>query len=117
MRRGKEIAQASHAVMGVFFKNLIPQYEYGDLKEYKMPTLPYFEEFISGRFKKVCVYVNSEEELVDVYTQAIKAGIHACLIEDEGLTEFKGVRTKTVVSLGPWNSEDLDKITGELTLY
>lgn len=68
-------------------------------------------------FTKVVVTVNGEEELLDIYKKAKEAGLIAALITDNGLTEFNGVPTNTVVAVGPDLPENLNKVTGHLKLY
>ena len=112
MRRGKQCAQASHASMGALLsiahKNdsvvQIPLYPKG------------LKEWLQGSFAKICVSVDSEEELDAIYAQAKEAGLLCCLIEDSGRTEFNGVKTKTCCGIGPAPVEDIDKITGHLKL-
>ena len=65
---------------------------------------------------KICVGVSSEQELCDIYDNAKNAGIPCALITDAGKTEFGGVPTKTAVAIGPYKVEEIDKITGKLTL-
>lgn len=43
-------------------------------------------------------------------------GEPCALIENSGLTEFHGVKTKTCCAIGPWWSYDIDLITGKLEL-
>jgi len=64
----------------------------------------------------VCVSVDSEEELVDVYNKAKTAGLICSIIQDAGLTEFNGVPTLTCVAVGPDRSDKIDAITGKLPL-
>lgn len=125
VRKGKIAAQIAHASMGVFFqgmeKTTIPPrtldiHECQSAHYWSMPSRPFFEEFITGAFKKIVVYVNSEEELLAIYQKAIDSGIHCSLIKDAGLTEFGGVPTYTAVGIGPWDSEGLNEITGHLPL-
>lgn len=131
MRTGKIVAQAGHAMMGIFFNKFKEDisheitssgpgiYQTSPDKVFKgwfLPKLPYFDEYINGSFTKVCVYVNSEEELDKLYKQAKEAGIHCNEVIDAGLTEFKSVPTKTCIAIGPWASREIDKITRDLTL-
>ena len=51
-----------------------------------------------------------------MYLQAKQDGIPCALIEDEGLTEFNGVKTKTCIAIGPWYADEIDQITGHLKL-
>lgn len=69
-----------------------------------------------GNFRKICVYVNSEQELLDVYEKAKAKNLKAHLVEDAGLTEFNGVKTKTCIAIGPHFDEDFEEVTGKLPL-
>jgi PTH2 family peptidyl-tRNA hydrolase len=74
-------------------------------------------EWIESGFTKVCVRVDSEEQLLEVYQRAKDAGLAAHLITDSGKTEFDGVPTKTCCAIGPDYSDRIDKVTGHLELY
>jgi PTH2 family peptidyl-tRNA hydrolase len=67
-------------------------------------------------FKKICVSVNSEQELLDLHKAAVEAKIINSLIQDSGLTEFGGVPTYTTVAIGPDFEEKIDAITKHLPL-
>jgi PTH2 family peptidyl-tRNA hydrolase len=100
--------------MGVFTKNW--QYTSSSV----IPNLiesPAVVGWLKSSFAKICVYVESEQALIDLESQAKVAGIPHCLIEDNGRTEFNNVKTKTALAIGPWWSEDINKITGHLPLY
>ena len=56
---------------------------------------PAVKEWLDGRFTKVCVSVDSEEELIDIYTKAMNRKVNVKLIKDAGLTEFGGDRKST----------------------
>ena len=122
VRKGKIGSQLAHASMSVFFQKLEPdgtsgwQAEPDNRKGWFLPSLQYFEEYINGRFKKIVVYVNSEEEHLAIHKQAFDKGIHCSLIKDAGLTEFGGVPTYTAVGIGPWDSDEINEITGHLKL-
>ena len=113
IRTGKLIAQGAHASLkavldwGTNDKN-------GLLIE--LPSKSPLKDWIEGRFTKVCVSVDSEKELLEIYNKAKAAGLICSLITDAGLTEFNGVPTKTCCAIGPEWSEDIDKITGHLKL-
>ena len=114
MRKGKMVAQGAHASMAVFL-------ERGDIKGYGDDRYEIFinedmKEWITGRFTKICVGVNSVEELLLSYHEADEAGIPCSLIQDAGLTEFDGVPTHTAVAIGPAKASEIDKITGDLKL-
>lgn len=114
MRKGKMIAQGSHASMKCILDYMVkvPAEDEMILHLNHYPL----KDWIEGMFTKVCVSVDSEEELINIYNQAKEAGLICSLIEDVGLTEFGGVPTKTCCAIGPENSEDIDKITGHLKL-
>lgn len=107
LRTGKLIAQAAHASMA-FLTNKIKNNDF-DFSEEQ-------QEWINGIFTKICCYVESEEELLNIYKAAKNAGLTVELIEDKGLTEFNNVPTKTALAIGPHYSEKIDSITGFLPL-
>jgi PTH2 family peptidyl-tRNA hydrolase len=67
-------------------------------------------------FVKICVGCDSEAELLELHEKAKAAGLPVGLIQDNGTTEFHGVPTYTCLAIGPAKSEEIDKITGHLTL-
>lgn len=106
MTKGKYVAQGSHASLGLvldiqrrdsFFHNI---------------TL---HKWLTESFVKVCVFVNSKEELHEIYNKALDSGEAVKLITDKGLTMFNGVETDTCLAiLG--KRENVDEITGHLRL-
>ena len=113
MRKGKMVAQGAHASMAVFF-NLMVENGDGFLIPGKKIT-DAMHEWMTGRFAKICVYVNSEQELLDLYQRAKAAKLPCSLIKDAGLTEFKEP-TYTAVAIGPELPEKIDPLTGQLPL-
>lgn len=111
MRRGKEIAQGSHASIA-FLTRRIQNWGASHLW-----TTPPEKEWLNGGFTKVCLQVDSEEALLKVYERAVDAGLEVHLVTDAGLTEFDGEPTKTCLAIGPDYSEKIDTITGDLKLY
>jgi len=116
MRKGKIAAQCAHASMKVFFdKKYINKKSVFD--NLMMITINDEErEWIEGSFTKIVVYVNSEQELIDVYNKAKINNLLCSLVEDNGLTEFHGIKTPTVVAIGPAKSQKIDEITKNLPL-
>lgn len=104
MRYGKGVAQGSHASISFILNNP------------NILNSKNVKKWIKSGQKKICLYVESEEELLDIYNKAIQAGLICSLITDSGLTEFHGVPTKTCVAIGPNNEEEIDKITKDLKL-
>ena len=66
---------------------------------------------------KLCLQVNSEEELLDYHESALRHGLKSFLITDSGRTEFAGTPTLTACAIGPAGASRIDAVTGELTLY
>ena len=113
MRKGKLAAQVAHAAMGVLLAQMNKTGNYWALE--LTPGSP-LHAWLTGRFKKIVVGVNSESELLALHEQAKAAGLLCCLIQDSGLTEFGGVPTYTTLAIGPTLPADLDPLTGTLSL-
>ena len=125
MSKGKVAAQASHACIIATLMALEKEQRLGDIKPAegrvvldnadKNPT-PLSNWFNLG-MKKVCVSVNSEEELLAIDRKAKEAGLISAVICDAGYTEFSGVPTITCLALEPQTAEKVDPLTGDLPLY
>ena len=126
MPRGKIAAQASHAAVGAviqaLYKKRLEASDFDTFEEGYEPPCPELvddatKKWLTGEFTKICVCVESEEELLSIYDKADKAGLNVCLITDNGHTCFNGVPTKTCLAIGPCYSSLVDPITKELKLY
>ena len=111
MRKGKMVAQGAHASMGAI---LALARRDGD--SLVIPLDARVEPWLTGRFKKICVSVNSEKEMLDLYERAKSAGLVCSLIQDAGLTEFGGVPTYTAIAVGPDAEERVNEFTAGLPL-
>lgn len=108
MRRGKEIAQGSHASMAFMVEN----------RRGNLITLDGLETlWLQGGQTKITTKVDSEEELLEVFENAKAAGLKAYLITDLGHTEFNGTLTNTAIAIGPNYADQIDKVTAHLKLY
>ncbi len=68
-------------------------------------------------YTKVVLQVDSEKELDTILDAAYAAKLSVWVVMDEGKTEFKGVKTRTCLAIGPnWNDE-IDPITRHLKTY
>lgn len=105
MRTGKMIAQGAHATIGAI----------QDLPRV-LRSLPPFKDWTEGMNKKICVYVESEEQLINLFNKAKELALPCYLVTDAGLTEFNGVPTKTCIAIGPHWSDEIDKVTAGLPL-
>ncbi len=111
MRKGKMVAQGAHASLRAILK-LGRQ----DGDNFVIPLDDRLSPWLLGRFKKICVSVNSEAELLAVHERAQTLGLITALIQDAGLTEFGGVPTYTAVAVGPDREDRVDEVTGRLSL-
>ena len=120
MRKGKMVAQGAHTPNKMLCDGYggIELDSNGD-EEYviRIPkkTDPYVFAWVTEIFKKIVVK-GTKSDLIEAYQQAKKVGIPCTLIEDKGLTEFKGKITLTACAIGPADPDEIDKITGHLEL-
>ena len=110
MRRGKEIAQGSHASSAF----LVSRLAQSDAKD---PLSEVERYWVEHGMAKICLKVNSEDELLECHQKALEAGLVSHLIRDSGKTEFGGTPTLTACAIGPDSAEKIDEITRDLTLY
>ena len=131
IRKGKFGAQVAHASLGALLKcfniykqesmrrGLAGNIESGQI-EYKYDVSftenSVLDDWLNGKFTKVVVSVDSDEELVALNKALDETYIPHALITDSGLTEFHGVPTNTCLGIGPYISEEIDKFTGNLSL-
>jgi PTH2 family peptidyl-tRNA hydrolase len=99
MSCGKRCAQAAHASIGA----------------YNNADKALQKAWLSEGQKKVVLKANDERTLYELKVIAERAGVSSSLIQDAGMTEIPP-GTITALGLGPARTEDLDKITGTLTL-
>ncbi|MEE1210687.1 MAG: aminoacyl-tRNA hydrolase [Parafannyhessea umbonata] len=131
MRKGKIAAQAGHACVEAVLMALARERRLDQVRlataEDGSPTWVYLDsdgtphtalsDWFDAGVAKVCVYVDSEEALLDIADQGRERGFAVALIRDAGLTEFHGEATYTCLAFEPLRAEDVDPITGELPLY
>lgn len=106
MTKGKYVAQGSHASLGLVLDLQRRKSVYHDVL---------LDKWLRESFVKVCVFVKSEEELHEIYNEAINKGEAVKLITDKGLTMFDGVKTDTCLAILGYR-ENVDEITGHLRL-
>lgn len=113
MRRGKEIAQGSHASM----EFLVGRLRGAGTTSTEIALDPSAAAWVEKGMAKVCLRVNSEQELKDLHERALALGLKSHLIRDSGRTEFAGVPTLTACAIGPDPAEKIDEVTGGLVPY
>jgi len=127
LRTGKLIAQGSHASLSFMTRRIQRHAQRGFLSRCGSFLLSLFGcgqsiwteeelEWMNGGFAKICVYVETEAELLDIYHKAYDAWLEVHLITDSGHTEFGGVPTNTCLAIGPHQEEMIDPITRRLPL-
>ena len=131
IRKGKFGAQVAHASLGALLKcfsvykqepvrlglcgNVEPgQTQYRYTVSFGENTV--LNDWLNGKFTKVVVSVDSDEELIALNKALDETHIPHALITDAGLTEFHGVPTNTCLGIGPYIAEEIDKFTGNLPL-
>jgi PTH2 family peptidyl-tRNA hydrolase len=110
MRRGKEIAQGSHASMAFLTRQLQSGNDTVQISDEA-------REWMDKHFTKVCLQAESEAELMGIYEKAKEKGLEVHLITDSGRTEFNGVPTRTCLAIGPNYADRIDEVTSHLKLY
>lgn len=117
MRAGKMAAQVAHGSMKVFF-DMMQKNEDSDRATFTINLDKGFEvdrdiaTWMKSGFKKVCLSCEDEGALLDIYQRAKSLKLPVAIIVDSGRTEFHGKPTRTVVAIGPADSEIIDRITG-----
>lgn len=126
MPKGKAISQGAHAAVAAILQSIfntrLDEHDASMCDEGFEICRPAIiddatKDWLTGEFTKVCVAVNSEEELDKIYNEASKAGLNCSLIVDNGHTVFNGEKTKTCLAIGPAYSSCIDPITKSLPLY
>lgn len=102
MRKGKMVAQGAHASLGAYL--VADKFHQADANIW-----------MQTGHTKICVGVESEQELHDIHMKAIELELPTFLVRDVGFTEFK-TPTFTAVAIGPASTDEIDKITGGLKL-
>jgi len=118
MRKGKMVAQGAHAsLMAVIAVKHDPSEDLGAEGDWLLLSIDDpLRAWLCGNYKKICVGVMSEAELLAIYSAAKEKGLRCALVQDSGLTEFGGVATYTAAAIGPASDEVIDSITGALAL-
>lgn len=131
LRTGKYASQAAHASMAFLTKHGKMDYDihYG---EYNCDHKDFFfknesvnmgkhyyeiEHWLSNSFRKIVCYVETEEELRELHQRASDKGLMSHLVEDNGATEFSGIKTVTALAIGPHWDEDFVGVTDHLKLF
>lgn len=115
MRKGKTVAQGAHASVDSLIRMMV-YCENENMAQLSFDRKGVIAKWFEDGVAKICLYVNSEDELMKVYDNAMGHKLPVSLIEDAGLTEFHGEVTKTCLAIGPWYADEIDAVTGDLKL-
>lgn len=99
---GKLAAQVAHASLGATIANLQD---------------PRVIAWLGGRFTKIVLSADNEQQLYDIQEKCNKNGVINTLITDAGFTFFDGQPTVTCLAVGPDTNQVIKNITGHLSLY
>ncbi len=116
MRRGKEIAQGSHA-SNAWLARLVRDGLDGSGRRAELELDVVASVWLTTSNRKITLQVQTEDELRDLHAAARAKGLRAELITDSGKTEFAGVPTVTALAIGPDLAEAIDEVTGDLRTY
>lgn len=105
VRKGKMIVQGAHASLMAYLSALGNR---GNMMQV-------YEWLQTHKQTKICVGVESEEELFEIHRAAQAASLPCSLVLDAAHTEFDKP-TNTAVAIGPADAEQIDKITSHLKL-
>jgi len=127
MRKGKIAAQAGHACVEAVLMALAREGRLDQVRVTPEQTWVYLDDaateptplsnWFDAGVAKICVYVDSEEALLDLAVRGRELGFAVALVRDAGHTEFHGEPTYTCLAFEPLAPEQIDPLTGELPLY
>lgn len=102
LSKGKAAVQAGHAAVSA-------------AEEARKCRREWWNEWLFEGQRKIAVKVKSEKELLELQEQAENLDLPCALIVDRGLTEIPP-NTITCLGIGPARSEEIDALTGKLSL-
>lgn len=116
LRTGKYCSQVAHASMAFLTSDCLIMDYSGSFNIDELDHAKEIKHWLENSFKKIVVYVETEQELLDLFDLAKNKGLDAHLIQDEGLTEFNNIPTYTCLAIGPHWSNKFEGVTDNLKL-
>jgi peptidyl-tRNA hydrolase, PTH2 family len=116
MRRGKEIAQGSHASTA-WLTSLVAEAVDPTTRAATITIDPVAFVWMTTSHRKITLQVPDEANIVALHEAAMARGLRSHLITDSGRTEFGGVPTITALAIGPDLGALIDEVTGALSIY
>ena len=102
MGKGKLAVQVAHAAVS-------------SAEQARKRNPRWLEAWMRENQAKICVKVDSEQELFELKERVEEAGLPTAMIQDAGLTQLEP-GTTTCLGIGPAPSELADRYTGDLKL-
>ena len=110
------VAQAGHASSGAVLNLMEKEINNnGEIRTLRILKNSPLDIWLNGVFKKVTVFVDSEEELLKVHKKALKKGLNSVLIQDAGFTCYKP-NTYTCCGIEPAPFKDFNGVTNHLSI-
>jgi PTH2 family peptidyl-tRNA hydrolase len=103
LSKGKAAVQAGHAAVSA-------------AEEARIHCKRWWEAWMEEGQRKIAVKVRGEKELLGLEQRAKELGFPCALIIDRGLTEVPP-GTVTCLGIGPVPAENIDRLTGNLSLF
>lgn len=117
MRIGKMVTQGAQAsLMYIMSMMSVTESDNSRILSFEVEKDSPLDNWINGGFKKICVSVNSESELFNIYDKAKVLDIPCVLIRNACLSTYNDNSTYTCCAVGPDDEKNIDKVTGELPL-
>jgi peptidyl-tRNA hydrolase, PTH2 family len=108
MGKGKVGAQCGHGTLNSFMR----AQEFASKSKYWLELV---RAYLHEGQKKICVKVDTEDQLIEVHEQANALGVPNYLVADAGHTQI-AAGSLTVCGIGPAPQILIDKLTGHLKL-
>ncbi|MHB1154595.1 MAG: aminoacyl-tRNA hydrolase [Eubacteriales bacterium] len=117
MRTGKMVTQGAYAsLMYILSMMSVTESDNSRILSFEVEKDSHLDNWINEGFKKICVSVNSESELFNIYDNAMELNIPCVLIRNAGLTKYNDDTIYTCCAVGPDDEKNIDKVTGKLLL-
>ena len=113
---GMKQAIVARADLGMGEGKLAAQVAHASLQAYEEATASDQREWKGGGQKKIVLQANGETALQELAEKARIEGRPHALIRDAGHTQLEP-GTVTALAVGPAHEEDVDAVTGDLSLY
>lgn len=115
MSKGKMCAQVAYASTAFLRnKHIVGDVSSTNPQKYNCWFSEEKAHWFTTDYRKVVVWVRTEQELLDLYERACEHCANAKLQYDNEITEFRGERTLTCLAVGPDLSPNVDIVTGHL---